>query len=252
MGKQIIIGKEGNQPFMITDPDVSRYHAVLQIDDRGNLFIIDKNSTNGTYLYNGYSFQRLESNIPYPVVPESMLQLGPNTRFHIRRLLPTQPIQPQPARQGVQSKQAPQKVKKADINHLRKISDDYSEKKMTLESKAGSINGLRSLTILVSMIAGATGPVVAQLAGLEGNSANFATLGSIAMGCILMGILLMVINKRNKRIIKERNANEKNYAVNYCCPVCKASFRGKIYENILAEGQCPKCKTQYYDSSNKN
>lgn len=253
MGRQIIIGKEGNQPFAIYDPKVSRRHAVLQSDDQGRLFLIDNNSTNGTYLYNGYAFERIAPNTPYPVTPESMIQLGPETRFHVRRLLSTSGNAGNGNATGVSGgNRSGKEPKRVDIKPLRKISEDYSEKKMELESKAGSINGLRSLTILVSMVAGATGPVITQVAGLEGSSATAASLGSIGVGIILMMILLMVINKRNKQIIKDRAANEKEYAVKYCCPVCGASFRGKIYENVLSERQCPKCKTQYYDSDIKN
>lgn len=254
MGRQIIIGKEGNQPFVLYDPHVSRRHAVLQIDDHERLFLIDNNSTNGTYIYNGYAFERIAPNTPYPITPESMIQLGPETRFHVRRLLSN------PEKNGslngnkvVNSGNSPGVPKKrVDIRSLRKISEDYAERKMELESKAGSINGLRSLTILVSMVAGATGPVITQIAGLEGSSATAASLGSIGIGIVLMMVLLMVINKRNKKIIKERAANEKEYAVKYCCPACGASFRGKIYENVLSERQCPKCKIQYYDSEVKN
>lgn len=252
MSMQILIGKEGNQPFAIADSKVSRRHALLQSDDHGRLQIVDLNSTNGTYLYNGYSFERLESNRPYPVTPESMIQLGPETRFHIRKLIPVSRsgvVQTGGTTQGHLRKPSPKRV---DITHLRKISEDYAEKKMSLETKAGSINGLRSLTILVSMIAGATGPVVTQLAGLTGGAATFASLGSIGIGIVLMFILLAIINSRNKQIIKDRAANEKNYAVKYCCPECGVSFRGKIYENILSERQCPKCKSIYYDADTKN
>ncbi len=249
MGRQIIIGKEGNQPFALYDPKVSRRHALLQADDNGRLFLIDNNSTNGTYIYNGYAFERIAPNTPYPVTPESMIQLGPDTRFHVRRLLNKSEGGGGETGGGGKPVREPKKV---DIKHLRKISEDYAERKMELESKAGSINGLRSLTILVSMVAGATGPVITQIAGLEGTSATAASLGSIGVGVILMMILLMVINKRNKQIIKDRAANEKEYAVKYCCPSCGVSFRGKIYENVLSERQCPKCKVQYYDSDTKN
>ena len=47
----IIIGKEGNQPFVITSAGVSRKHAQITIDHE-TWFIEDLNSTNGTFVQN--------------------------------------------------------------------------------------------------------------------------------------------------------------------------------------------------------
>ena len=41
---QIIIGKEGNQPFQIGDPKVSRQHAILNIEEVSKeMQLIDNN-----------------------------------------------------------------------------------------------------------------------------------------------------------------------------------------------------------------
>lgn len=87
--REILIGKEGSQPFAISDPKVSRRHAILRIDPTNRkIDIIDNNSTNGTYIYNGSIFVKLFPNHPYQVTPDTMIQLGPDTRFHVRRVLP--------------------------------------------------------------------------------------------------------------------------------------------------------------------
>lgn len=245
MGKQILIGKEGNQPFAIGDPKVSRRHAILAIEENGQLFLIDNNSTNGTYIYNGSAFVRIPPNHPYPVTPDAMIQLGTETRFHVRRLLPAATQPPQPPKQKPQPK-------RVDIKGLRHIAENYAERKMKLESKAGSVNSLRSCTILVSLVAAGGATLFSNFSDMDKNKAILASLVSLGIAIILMVVLLMLINRFNNRIIRERTANEKDYAVKYCCPECGVSFRGKMYENILAERQCPKCKTQYYDSDIKN
>lgn len=58
--KIIKIGKEVDNDMIIEgDPSVSRYHIQLFIDDEGNVFVTDCNSTNGTYI-NG---QRINESI---------------------------------------------------------------------------------------------------------------------------------------------------------------------------------------------
>lgn len=109
------------------------------------------------------------------------------------------------------------------------------------------INSLRSCTIIISLLAGSAGTILTNQLGSE----NAVTISiAIAVGAVvLMVILLAVINGYNKKIMQRRKDNEKNYSIRYVCPECKVSFRGKIYENILAEGKCPKCKSVYYEQS---
>ncbi len=250
MGRQIIIGKEGNQPFALQDPKVSRRHAYLNIDDSGNLILIDNQSTNGTYIYNGQTFVRLYPNQQYKVTADSMIQLGPETRFHVRKLLSNEvnkPVQtPQKPKTPEKPKPAAQ-PRKVNIAILRRVSEVYERNKMEIESKAGMINSLRSCTIIISLLAGSAGTILTNQLGSE----NAVTISiAIAVGAVvLMVILLAVINGYNKKIMQRRKDNEKNYSIRYVCPECKVSFRGKIYENILAEGKCPKCKSVYYEQS---
>lgn len=240
--KQIIIGKEGNQPFVINDPNVSRKHAYLNIDEStGHMQLVDNNSTNGTFIHNGRGFVRLFANQPYDVTLDTMLQLGPNTRFHVHGLFQQKKVAPK--------KPEETKVKRVDISSLRLAHDFYNKEKVEIETKSGTINGLRSCTILVSLTAVGGGKLIASGLGINGDVIPWV-LG-VLVGGLLMAALLISINRFNKKLIHRRNKNEHDYAVRYCCPECHTSFKGKIYENILAEGKCPKCKTEYYEARPK-
>lgn len=240
--KQIIIGKEGNQPFAISDPNVSRKHAYLNIDEiTGQMQLVDNNSTNGTFVYNGKGFVRLFANQPYNVSLDTMLQLGPNTRFHIHRLFQQKP--------APEKKPEKPQVKRVDISPLRLAHEFYNREKVEIETKSGTINGLRSCTILVSLTAVGGGKLIAS--SLDIGDEMISWVLGVLLGGLLMAVLLISINKFNKKLIHRRNKNEHDYAVRYCCPECHTSFKGKIYENILAEGRCPKCKTEYYEASSK-
>lgn len=245
---QIIIGKEGNQPFQIGDPKVSRQHAILNIDEVSKqMQLIDNNSTNGTYVYNGSGFVRLYANQPYPVTFDTMIQLGTETRFHVRRLFQ----QANSVAKKPKDKEIP-KPKKVDIKGLRRVSEHYSNEKIRLDSKMNGVNGLRSGTIIISLLSGTGGKLLAyQLLGEEAENAEvYSWLLGVGLAAVLFFILWYSINQHQSKIIRQRTQNEHDYAVKYCCPECHTSFKGKVYENILAEGRCPKCKAEYYESKN--
>lgn len=229
MPKQIIIGKEGNQPFALRDPKVSRRHAVLMIDDNGQLQLQDKQSTNGTFIYNGQQFVRIQPLKYYRVSPDTMVQLGPDTRFHVRRLLG--------GKEGVPAD-------KVDITGLRYLAAEYEETKIALQAKNAGVNSLRSLTLVCSMAASIIGPILGEAL----DNVKLGTICGLGVAGILILVLLMIVNSRSKKILIEQNNNEKKYSLGYCCPKCHVSFKGKMYENILAEGACPKCKVKYYET----
>lgn len=52
MPERIKLGKEGDQPFKIKASGVSREHAFIEIDDYGNWWLEDNNSSNGTFVRN--------------------------------------------------------------------------------------------------------------------------------------------------------------------------------------------------------
>lgn len=47
---EIVIGREGNQPFPIADTSVSRKHAIFRILPDGQYQLEDTNSAGGTYI----------------------------------------------------------------------------------------------------------------------------------------------------------------------------------------------------------
>gem|GEM_PF-785594 len=237
--RQVVIGKQGTQPFPINDPNVSRLHAVLYIDDNtGKLTLVDSDSTNGTYIYNGAQFMRIPPQQPVPVRPDTMIRLGPETRFHISRILPQQSMMP--------PKKEPEKPKKYNISDLREVSENYQTRKLELENKLSSLNGMRSFTIVGSVVASGVSAILGKAFGLD--EVGSAIL-MVSLMVVLITSLVLIINHSIKKVTAERNENEREYAVKFCCPKCHYSFRGKYYENILASGRCPNCKSEYHEGN---
>ena len=92
--KEILIGRNGNQPFKITAEGVSAHHAQLTIRDDGTWILKDLNSKNGTFILDKdrHRFERVDAR----AIDASMLiRLGPDDtilccQFMARRLLKTE------------------------------------------------------------------------------------------------------------------------------------------------------------------
>lgn len=91
--KEIIIGRNGNQPFKITATGVSAHHAQLTIRDDGTWMLKDLDSRNGTYVFNKdrHRFERIGAAV---IDAGTLIRLGPDDtilccQFMARRLLKT-------------------------------------------------------------------------------------------------------------------------------------------------------------------
>lgn len=75
--KEIIIGRNGNQPFKIAAEGVSAHHAQLTIRDDGKWLLKDLGSKNGTYIFNRdtHRFDLIEAKI---IDENTLIRLGPD------------------------------------------------------------------------------------------------------------------------------------------------------------------------------
>lgn len=89
MEKSFIIGREGNQPFTISQEGVSREHAKLTIDDNGKWTLEDLNSGNGTFIRNEEG--DLEQIGKKTISERAYICLGPDNingcKFYARQLI---------------------------------------------------------------------------------------------------------------------------------------------------------------------
>ncbi|MEM3292486.1 MAG: FHA domain-containing protein [Saccharolobus sp.] len=76
----ISIGRSPENVIVIPDPEVSRKHALISLEN-GELYIEDLNSTNGTYIYDGKVFQPVKGKMK--VQTNSIIKLGNNTVIRI-------------------------------------------------------------------------------------------------------------------------------------------------------------------------
>lgn len=241
--KQIIIGKEGNQPFAINDDYVSRQHAIFTYDEMtGVMTLADRQSSNGTFVRMGNQFQQISQ---CNVDATTDVRLGPYFTFRIGQLFQA-PVHQKPKQPAPQPKPKEEKV---DIAYLRKVAETYEGNRLTLEQKQTNVNNLRTLTLVGSLSGGTISGILGLVLGKEDPQMQIMALViGLSISVIFLVSLSVYCTKKTKEIAILKSKNEKNYKITFCCPKCHVPFSGKLYENILAEGKCPKCKVEFYDS----
>lgn len=222
----IIIGKQGNQPFKLTESSISRQHALFHLDEAtGKMTLKDSNSTNGTWiLARDGKFKRLVDEAPVGL--NTLVRLGASTTFRVKDLLVTK-----------STKTGGSEEKPVDISKLRMVYEYYNQNKMNLESKTSNIMMWRMASLSLGGIFAVMISLILpkEVAGNETISAIIKISGSI----LAIGISWFVVDMKSKGLIQKKDQNERFFKKNYCCPKCGFHFGLKLYENILAEGKCP-------------
>ena len=224
MSRVIVIGKEGNQAITITEPTVSRRHAELIIDDKGQMRLRDTQSANGTYIMKkDGSAERINEMI---VSANMIIRLGPTLRVKIGDLIP-------------------ESFNQVDISALRYISQHYNKRKIELEQRQATNQKLQMLTSIITIVGMSVGAMLVPQA--EGSATPWlGKVVSVVIVLILAGSLFMYLISQSKKIIEAKNTLDYNYRKNYCCPSCHYSLGQAIYENILGT-QCPRCHKEFIE-----
>lgn len=210
----ILVGKLGNQPFAITDPSVSRRHAIVTFNEtNGEIIIRDQNSVNGTYVKRpDGAFQRITV---AKVSMNTVIRIGIKQTFTIAELRGSMP--------------SPPPASGKDISHLKYIYDSYNYNKVDIETKTSNIMMYR---IMAMSLSGVAASLLNVLFKVEPEVNVFITL-------IVIVLAFAVVSIMNRNLIRRKHSNEFLFKKRYICPECSYFFGQKPYENIVAEGKCP-------------
>ena len=78
----ISIGRSPENVIVVPDPEVSRRHAVLTLENN-DIYLEDLNSTNGTYVYDGKMFQPVKGKMKLTL--PAVVKLGNQTIVKLSR-----------------------------------------------------------------------------------------------------------------------------------------------------------------------
>ena len=228
---EIIIGKQGNQPFPLTENSVSRQHAVFRYDKQsGRMTLTDTRSTNGTWLLgNDGVFHRITAETA--VTPQTLVRVGAKTTFHIKDLL-VQPKEPEEA---------------VDIAPLRHVFERYQMRKIELENSNSNLMMLRMAVVTVGGLIGTLAAVLLPEDFL--GDPMVGNVVKVVVTLVLVVIGLLAVSHRGHTVLERRSMNDHYFHKHYCCPKCGYHFGLKLYDNVLAEGCCPNrnCKVKFVE-----
>lgn len=186
---EIVIGKDGQQPFEIDTPGVSRRHARIVIDN-GIWTLEDLNSTNGTYVQDEQTgeYVRIGKKIISPI---TRIRLGNDTvtggiTFSARKAVP----------------EMAGKDYKKEFEHINELYEELQEEIERLRKKK------KQRQILIALL-----PMALMFLSIpmKGSTGMWFMRGSLGLTSVLS---LLFVNNEKERMLMERNERL------LVCPCC--------------------------------
>jgi len=226
---EIQIGREGNQPFQITDKEVSRKHAVLRSLSDETYLLEDLGSTYGTFINNRKIIKAV-------VNANTEVRLGSQYILKISDLLA-------PFEKEKEEKKRLEEEEKSLIerfNQLKKIYNDYMSEKINIQRNMAVKNFYRTLPSIVSML-------LWGLTMVFDHSKWVAAIKPFMGGLMVMfvGIATFLVYKGLKEQPVKMEELNKQFMIDYVCPKC-GNFLGYIpFESLVNKKQCSFCKCKW-------
>lgn len=205
---KIKIGKAGDNDFVINDPQVSRYHALLTQDENHHLFLEDIGSTNGTFVNN---FQIVKKH----VTSGDKVTFGTNYTVSVHDIL---------KRDNDYSE---------EFARLKEVYDDYIKEKIRIQS-----NNQFKTRLFQSLPFAVIGVVGIVLGFMGHTNKGFFIFSFILAVCApTIGIYFGARQAAKIPAQLQRLANQ--FKIDYVCPKC-GTFLGEIpWESLCNKKQCP-------------
>lgn len=211
--KEVIIGKEGTQKFVIKAPRVSRQHAKITILADGQWILEDLNSTNGTYIIdeNDELVQIKRMNITEftRIVLADQTSMG--FTFYAHHVIEEDPANYQ-----------------QEFRHVLLIHDKAIREKAEIDARLQKKNMMRFLPGFISAMIGL---VLTLLLPLQ------QKVYGVAMTAVFTTILQALINVYIGKDSKLKTFNSK-YAGKLTCPCCSKPLTEIEFKNQM----CSRCK----------
>lgn len=212
----IRIGKADDNDFVINEAYVSRYHAKLNRDENGTLFLEDMNSTNGTFV-NGDRIMKKK------IGSSDVVMLGEHYILNIAEVL------------------------KYDNDYseefaaLKSVYTTYIKEKIRIQSSNQFKTRLfQSLPFAVIGVAG----LIIGFAG-KGNQGVLIASLLLAICAPTAGVYLGAKQSAKIPELLQNIANQ--FKIDYVCPKC-GTFLGELpWESLANKKQCPvsSCKAKW-------
>jgi hypothetical protein len=213
---KIKIGKAGDNDYVVNNPYVSKYHALLSRAPGGCLLLEDLDSANGTYV-NGIQIMKKR------IAPTDTVKLGSMFVLNISEVLKSRNDYSE------------------EFAALKEIYDNYVEQKIKIQSS--NQFKTRLFQTLPFALPGVIGVVVGFMG--KGSASLLGISLFVAISAPAAGIYLGA--KQSAKIPRQLQDLANQFKIDYVCPKCR-TFLGEIpWESLVNKKQCPvaSCKAKW-------
>lgn len=224
--EEILIGRKvGNDNYNIDEKytSVSQIHAKL-IRKPDGIYIEDMESRNGTYV-NGMQVRAKKIGFADKIF------LGGTDYFQLdlSKVVKLLPLSDDDFKQG--------------ILKLKKIYDDYQTQSSELQAKRQA-DMMTKRTLPTTVLSSLTGILAIFLPTTPTTKIIIGISGAILSTLVFL-VATKWASKSMKANIEKLNHLNEDYELEYVCPNCGTSFRGRSWEFLKRMGKCPSCRREF-------
>jgi len=121
---------------------------------------------------------------------------------------------------------------------LKKIYEHYQTESGNLQTKGQT--EMMTKRMLPTMLVGSLTAIASALGG----GAAVAIIGGVLTVVVFL-IASKMASESAKKMREKTNQLNENFELDYVCPACGISFRGKSWEFLKRDGKCPACKRTF-------
>jgi len=224
---EILIGREVGKGDYLIDrqyTSVGRRHARIMRKSDG-IYIEDLDSANGTFV-NGKSVNLKK------IKTSDKIMLGGISGYELKlenalKLLPLQDSEFH-----------------GRFMQLKQVYDHYQEESNFLQTKGQE--DMMTKRMLPTMLLGVfTGILTAFVGNEAGVKICIAVIGGMLTVVVFLFATKMA-SRSNKKTKEKLNLLNENFELDYVCPACGTSFRGRSWEFLKRAGKCPSCQREFF------
>ena len=226
---EILIGRQVDKGDFQVDEQykaVGRKHARI-IRKHDGLYLEDLDSSNGTFV-NGKSIKikRVNTN--------DRIFLGGVSHYELNldKVISLMPMSDDELRQG--------------FLYLKEVYDNYQTDSSNQQTKGQE--DMMTKRMLPTMLMGVVTTILTVIVSGGDEKSNAPMIIGV-LGAILTVFVFIIATKmasRSSRIMKERlNQLNEDFELEYVCPACGFSLKGKSWEFLNKQGKCMACKREW-------
>jgi len=130
---------------------------------------------------------------------------------------------------------------------LKQIYDDYIFENNRLQTKGTEV--MMTKRLLPTMLSGTFTGIITLLFGYNlYMKLLIAVLGTI-FTVVVFFVATKMVSKSAQAMRVRLNCLSEDFELNYVCPACGTSFKGRSWEFLNKTGKCPACKRSFHADS---